>query len=298
MPDATMAEQVSKKPGFIAALDQSGGSTPKALAQYGIEPDAYSNDADMFRLMHEMRVRIITSPAFQSHEVLAAILFEKTMDGTVGDVPVPTYLWKNCGIVPFLKIDKGLEEEKDGAQLMKPIPGLDALLERAAKLGVYGTKERSVIRLANPEAIKVIVQQQFDIAAQVASHGLVPIMEPEVLVKSPEKADAEAILAKELALGLDALPGDYPVMLKVTIPEKADLYAEIMKHPRMQRVVALSGGYPLDEACQKLKANHGMIASFSRALMDDLRVSQSDQEFNAILSKVVDRIYDASVNKT
>ncbi|GAD10360.1 fructose-bisphosphate aldolase class i [Gluconobacter frateurii NBRC 103465] len=298
MPDATMAEQVSKKPGFIAALDQSGGSTPKALAQYGIESDAYSNDADMFRLMHEMRVRIITSPAFQSHEVLAAILFEKTMDGTVGDVPVPTYLWKNCGIVPFLKIDKGLEEEKDGAQLMKPIPGLDALLERAAKLGVYGTKERSVIRLANPEAIKVIVQQQFDIAAQVASHGLVPIMEPEVLVKSPEKADAEAILAKELALGLDALSGDYPVMLKVTIPEKADLYAEIMKHPRMQRVVALSGGYPLDEACQKLKANHGMIASFSRALVDDLRVSQSDQEFNAILSKVVDRIYDASVNKT
>lgn len=298
MPDATMAEQVSKKPGFIAALDQSGGSTPKALAQYGIESDAYSNDADMFRLMHEMRVRIITSPAFQSHEVLAAILFEKTMDGTVGDVPVPTYLWKNCGIVPFLKIDKGLEEEKDGAQLMKPIPGLDALLERAAKLGVYGTKERSVIRLANPEAIKVIVQQQFDIAAQVASHGLVPIMEPEVLVKSPEKADAEAILAKELALGLDALPGDYPIMLKVTIPEKADLYAEIMKHPRMQRVVALSGGYPLDEACQKLKANHGMIASFSRALVDDLRVSQSDQEFNAILSKVVDRIYDASVNKT
>ncbi|MFT9447278.1 fructose bisphosphate aldolase [Gluconobacter japonicus] len=298
MPDATMAEQVSKKPGFIAALDQSGGSTPKALAQYGIESDAYSNDADMFRLMHEMRVRIITSPAFQSHEVLAAILFEKTMDGTVGDVPVPTYLWKNCGIVPFLKIDKGLEEEKDGAQLMKPIPGLDALLERAAKLGVYGTKERSVIRLANPEAIKVIVQQQFDIAAQVASHGLVPIMEPEVLVKSPEKADAEAILAKELALGLDALPGDYPIMLKVTIPENPDLYADLMKHPRMQRVVALSGGYPLDQACQKLKANHGMIASFSRALVDDLRVSQSDQEFNAILSKVVDRIYDASVNKT
>lgn len=298
MPDATMAEQVSKKPGFIAALDQSGGSTPKALAQYGIESDAYSNDADMFRLMHEMRVRIITSPAFQSHEVLAAILFEKTMDGTVGDVPVPTYLWKNCGIVPFLKIDKGLEEEKDGAQLMKPIPGLDTLLERAAKLGVYGTKERSVIRLANPEAIKAIVQQQFDIAAQVASHGLVPIMEPEVLVKSLEKADAEAILAKELALGLDALPGDYPIMLKVTIPENPDLYADLMKHPRMQRVVALSGGYPLDQACQKLKANHGMIASFSRALVDDLRVSQSDQEFNAILSKVVDRIYDASVNKT
>ncbi|ANQ40441.1 fructose bisphosphate aldolase [Gluconobacter oxydans] len=297
MPDATMAEQVSKKPGFIAALDQSGGSTPKALAQYGIGPDAYSNDADMFRLMHEMRVRIITSPAFQSHEVLAAILFEKTMDGTVENVPVPTYLWENCGIVPFLKIDKGLEEEKDGVQLMKPIPGLDTLLERAAKLGVYGTKERSVIRLANPGAIKTIVQQQYDIAAQVASHGLVPIMEPEVLVKSPEKAEAEAILAKELALGLDALPGDYPIMLKVTIPEKVDLYADLMKHPRMQRVVALSGGYPLGEACQKLKANHGMIASFSRALVDDLRVSQSDQEFNTILSKVVDRIYDASVNK-
>ncbi|MFT8365059.1 MAG: fructose bisphosphate aldolase [Gluconobacter cerinus] len=297
MPDAKMAEQVSKTPGFIAALDQSGGSTPKALAHYGIGPDAYSNDADMFRLMHEMRVRIISSPAFQSHGVLAAILFEKTMDGTVDGTPVPSYLWKTCGIVPFLKIDKGLEDEKDGVQLMKPIPGLDELLERAAKLGIYGTKERSVIRLANPAAIKSIVQQQFDIAAQVASHGLVPILEPEVLVKSPEKAEAEALLEDAVLSGLEALPGDYPVMLKVTLPEKPDLYARVMKHPRMQRVVALSGGYPLDEACQKLKANHGMIASFSRALVDDLRVSQSDQAFNETLSKVVDKIYDASVHK-
>ncbi|EHH67971.1 fructose bisphosphate aldolase [Gluconobacter morbifer] len=298
MPDATMVRQIAGKPGFIAALDQSGGSTPKALAQYGIGSDAYSNDEEMFRLMHEMRVRIITSPAFRTHKVIGAILFERTMDGDVNGTPVPTYLWKESDIVPFLKIDKGLEAEKDGVQLMKPIPGLDALLARAVKLGVYGTKERSVIRLANPDAIRAIVQQQYELAAQVASHDLVPILEPEVLVKSPEKAKAEDLLLQELTRGIEALPGDYPVMLKVTIPEKADLYASLAEHPRIQRIVALSGGYPLDTACERLKANHGMIASFSRALVDDLRVSQSDEEFNAILGQTVGKIYDASVNKT
>ncbi|QDH17739.1 fructose bisphosphate aldolase [Swingsia samuiensis] len=297
MSNAMMADHIVRAPGFIAALDQSGGSTPKALEQYGIKPDAYSNDEEMFRLMHEMRVRIISSPVFKEHKILGAILFEKTMDGTVGSTPVPTYLWEKCQIVPFLKIDKGLEEEKNGVQLMKPIPGLDALLNRAAKLGVYGTKERSVIRLANPEAIKEVVKQQYEIAAQVASHGLVPILEPEVLVKSPEKAKAEQILHDELKKGLDALAGDYPIMLKITLPEKQDLYADLIKHPRMQRVVALSGGYPLDQACEKLRENKGVIASFSRALLDKLRVDQTDADFNQALSTVVDQIYDASVHK-
>ncbi|AOX16529.1 fructose bisphosphate aldolase [Kozakia baliensis] len=298
MPNTTMAEQISQKPGFIAALDQSGGSTPKALAQYGISEDSYSSEDEMFKLMHEMRVRIMTAPAFKNHKIIAAILFEKTMDGLVENKPTPTYLWEGCGIVPFLKIDKGLEAEKDGVQLMKPIPGLDILLERAKKLGIYGTKERSVIRLANQPSIAAIAQQQYEIAAQVAAHDLVPILEPEVLVKSPEKAKAEVILRDELTKGLEALPGNYPIMLKLTIPEEANLYADLAKHPRVQRVVALSGGYSLDEACKRLKANHTMIASFSRALMDDLRISQSDQEFDAILAKAVDKIYDASVNKS
>ncbi|GBQ62490.1 fructose-1,6-bisphosphate aldolase [Ameyamaea chiangmaiensis NBRC 103196] len=292
-----MKAQMSDKAGFIAALDQSGGSTPKALAHYGIPETAYSTDEQMFGLMHDMRVRIVTAPSFTGDKVIAAILFERTMDGHVGDTPVPTYLWRERGVVPLLKIDKGLEAEQDGVTLMKPMPGLDDLLARAVKLGVYGTKERSTIATANPAGIKAIVDQQFAIARQVAAHGLVPIMEPEVLIKNPQKAEAEAILAEEVLKSLDALPGNYPVMLKVTIPEQADLYAPIMKHPRMQRVVALSGGYPLDVACQKLKANHGMIASFSRALVGDLRVSMSDAEFDATLSKAVEEIYDASVNK-
>jgi fructose-bisphosphate aldolase class I len=297
MPDATQAKQIAEKPGFIAALDQSGGSTPKALAQYGIGKDAYSGDDEMFRLVQEFRARIITSPAFRKGEVIGAILFEKTMDAKIGDKPVPAYLWEDAKVAPFLKIDKGLEEEADGVQRLKPIPGLAALLERAVKLGIYGTKERSVIRLADPVGIRDIVAQQYALAGQVAAHGLVPIVEPEVLVKSPEKAEAEAILLRELTEQLEELDGDYPIILKLTLPETPDLYLPLVKHPRVQRVVALSGGYPLAEANHKLKQNHGVIASFSRALLDDLRASQSDAEFNTVLEKVVDSIYDASVNK-
>lgn len=290
-----MMAQMKDKPGFIAALDQSGGSTPKALAQYGIAEGSYKGDEQMFALMHEMRVRIMKAPGFTGKKVIGAILFEKTMDGEAGGKPVPTYLWQDRNVVPFLKIDKGLEAEKDGVQLMKPMPGLDALLERAAKLGVYGTKERAVINLANKDAIAAIVKQQFEIAAQVAKHGLVPIMEPEVLIKSPEKAAAEKILRDEVAKGLDAI--NYKVMLKVTIPEETDLYAPLMKHPNMVRVVALSGGYPLAEACKRLAKNHGMIASFSRALVDDLKVQMSDAEFNSKLDAAIDQINAASVNK-
>ena len=295
MANDQMMAQMKDKPGFIAALDQSGGSTPKALAQYGIAEGSYKGDEQMFALMHEMRVRIMKAPGFTGKKVIGAILFEKTMDGEAGGKPVPTYLWQDRNVVPFLKIDKGLEAEKDGVQLMKPMPGLDALLERAAKLGVYGTKERAVINLANKDAIAAIVKQQFEIAAQVAKHGLVPIMEPEVLIKSPEKAAAEKILRDEVAKGLDAI--NYKVMLKVTIPEETDLYAPLMKHPNMVRVVALSGGYPLAEACKRLAKNHGMIASFSRALVDDLKVQMSDAEFNSKLDAAIDQINAASVNK-
>ncbi|MFT8421261.1 MAG: fructose bisphosphate aldolase [Gluconacetobacter sp.] len=294
----SMKSQLSAKPGFIAALDQSGGSTPGALGHYGIPENAYNGDDEMFRLMHEMRVRIITAPSFTGDKVIAAILFERTMDGLVGDKQVPAYLWEDRGVVPFLKVDKGLEEEVDGVRLMKPIPGLDPLLARAVKLGIYGTKERSVINLANQEGIAAIVTQQFDLARQIAAHGLVPILEPEVLIKSPQKAAAEAILRDELARGLDALPGDYQVMLKLTIPETPDLYVDLVRHPRVQRVVALSGGYTLDDACTRLSANHGMIASFSRALVGDLKVSMTDAEFDATLAKAIDKIYQASTTKS
>ncbi|MBB2203440.1 fructose bisphosphate aldolase [Gluconacetobacter takamatsuzukensis] len=294
----SMKSQLSAKPGFIAALDQSGGSTPGALSHYGIPESAYHGDDEMFRLMHEMRVRIITAPSFTGEKIIAAILFERTMDGLVGDKPVPAYLWEDRGVVPFLKVDKGLEEEVDGVRLMKPIPGLDPLLARAVKLGIYGTKERSVIGLANPEGIAAVAAQQFDLARQIAAHGLVPILEPEVLIKSPQKAAAEAILRDELARGLDALPGDYQVMLKLTIPETPDLYLDLVRHPRVQRVVALSGGYTLDDACTRLAANHGMIASFSRALLGELKVSMTDAEFDATLAKAVEKIYRASTIKS
>ncbi|MFT8719229.1 fructose bisphosphate aldolase [Acetobacter sp.] len=292
-----MKSQISDKAGFIAALDQSGGSTPGALKAYGIPETAYSSDEEMFRLIHEMRVRIMTAPSFSGDKVIGAILFERTMDGEAKGKPVPTYLWEERGVVPFLKIDKGLEDEVNGVRMMKPMPELDKLLARAAKLGIYGTKERSVINLPNAEAIAAIVKQQFEIGHQVASHGLVPILEPEVLVKSPDKKGAEAILRDEVLKALDAMPGDYKIMLKVTIPEVADLYADIIKHPRMERLVALSGGYSLDESCARLKQNHGMIASFSRALLGGLHADASDAEFDATLSKTIDKIYDASVNK-
>ncbi|MBV8602361.1 MAG: fructose bisphosphate aldolase [Candidatus Eremiobacteraeota bacterium] len=291
-----MSEQMSSKPGFIAALDQSGGSTPGALRLYGIPDSAYSGDDAMFKLMHEFRVRMVTSPAFTGDKVIAAILFEKTMDGQVGGKPTPSYLWENRRVVPFVKIDKGLEAEKDGVSLMKPISGLDALLERAAKLGVYGTKERSTITLASKSGIAAIVDQQFDLAAQVSKHGLMPIIEPEVSIKSPDKAGAEAILLQELTRRLDAL-SDGQVMLKLTIPDKPNLYKPLIEHKRVQRVVALSGGYTRADACKKLAENDGMIASFSRALVQDLRVSMSDDEFNRALAEAIDEIYQASTVK-
>jgi fructose-bisphosphate aldolase class I len=294
---SAMKTQMSEKPGFIAALDQSGGSTPGALRAYGIPETAYSGDAEMYKLMHEMRVRIISSPAFTGAKVIAAILFERTMDGEAHGKPVPTYLWDDRGVVPFLKVDKGLEAEQNGVQLMKPIGGLDELLARAVKLDIYGTKMRSTINLADKDGIAAIAAQQFEVAAQIAAHGLMPILEPEVLIKSPQKADAEAILLAELTKGADALPADRQVMLKVTIPEVTDLYAPLIKHPRVQRVVALSGGYPRDEACRRLAKNHGMIASFSRALVDGLTVSMTDAEFDAALTAAIDEIYTASTVK-
>jgi fructose-bisphosphate aldolase, class I len=297
MANNDMNVQMSQKPGFIAALDQSGGSTPGALRQYGIPDSAYSGDADMFRLIHQMRVRIMTAPAFTGDKVIAAILFEGTMDGEAQGRPVPSFLWQSRGIVPFLKVDKGLEAEKQGVRLMKPIPGLDALLARAVKLGVYGTKMRSTINLASKEGIAAIVAQQFEIAAQIAKSGLMPILEPEVLINSPDKAGAEAILLAELRKGLDGLRGGHQVMLKLTIPEVPDLYRPLIEHDRVARVVALSGGYTREVACQRLAANHGMIASFSRALIDDLRNSMSDADFNAALAKSIQEIYRASTVK-
>ncbi|GBQ51639.1 fructose bisphosphate aldolase (plasmid) [Komagataeibacter sucrofermentans] len=292
-----MSKNMSENGGFIAALDQSGGSTPGALRHYGIPDSAYSTDAQMFALMHEMRVRVITAPAFTGKKILAAILFEQTMNGLVNDTPVPTYLWKEKGVVPFLKVDKGLEPETGGVQMMKPIPTLEAMLDQAVSKGIYGTKARSVIRLAEREGVAAIVKQQFTLAEQIAARGLVPIMEPEVLIKSPDKAGAEALLHDELHRGLDTLPGDYQVMIKVSIPEKADLYLDLIRHPRVQRVVALSGGYPRDEACQRLAANHGMIASFSRALLEDLRYTMTDADFDAALAKSIDQIFKASTQK-
>ena len=297
MSDSQMMTQMRDKPGFIAALDQSGGSTPKALAAYGIPEDGYSGDAAMFQLVHDMRVRIITAPSFSGSKVLAAILFEKTMDGEADGQPVPAYLWKERGVVPFLKVDKGLEAEKDGVQLMKPIPGLGDLLDRAAGLNVFGTKMRSVVNLASRSGIAAIVEQQFAIGEQISAHGLVPILEPEVLLKSPERAAAEGILLAELSKGLDALPAHRNVMLKLTIPVKSDLYAPLMEHPRVVRVVALSGGYSRGEACAELAKNHGMIASFSRALVEGLRHQMSDAEFDASLGAAIDQIYQASTVK-
>ena len=291
-----MNSQMSTKQGFIAALDQSGGSTPGALRYYGIPDSAYSGETEMFKLMHEMRVRIMSSPAF-TDKVIGAILFEGTMDGQAKGKAVPAFLWEDRGVVPFLKVDKGLETEKDGVSLMKPIPGLDSLLERAAKLGVYGTKMRSTIHLPSKTGIAAIVAQQFASAAQIAEHGLMPILEPEVLIKSPDKLGAEAILREELARGLDELPFGRRVMLKLTIPDVPDYYSPLIEHSRVARVVALSGGYSRKDACHRLAANHGMIASFSRALVEGLRYSMSDTEFDASLSKSIDEIYQASVAK-
>jgi len=297
MIDPRMTTQISAKLGFLAALDQSGGSTPGALRTYGIPDSAYRGDEEMFRLIHEMRVRIITSPAFSGDKIIGAILFEKTMDGQAAGKPVPAYLWEDKGVVPFLKIDKGLEPEADGVSLMKPIPELDALLERAVKLAIFGTKERSTIHLASKTGIASIALQQFEVAKQVLRHGLIPILEPEVLITSPNKAEAEALLRDALLKGLDGLSGDQKVMIKLTIPEVPDLYKPLTEHPRVVRIVALSGGYDLADACRRLSQNHGMIASFSRALIDNLKFEMSEAEFDATLAKAVDAIYEASTVK-
>ena len=297
MANDKMAAQMSGKAGFIAALDQSGGSTPGALRLYGVQDSEYSGEVEMFKLVHEMRVRIITSPAFSGEKVIAAILFERTMDGLAKGKPVPTFLWEERGVVPFLKVDKGLEAEKDGVRLMKPMPDLDPLLARAVKLGVYGTKMRSVINLASKTGIAAVATQQFEIGEQIAKHGLIPILETEISIKSPDKAGAEAILLAELTKGLDALPVGRKVMFKLTLPEAPDFYAPLIKDKRVARVVALSGGYSRAEACKRLAADHGMIASFSRALAQDLRRSMSDAEFNAALASAIDEIYRASVVK-
>ncbi|MCB8880525.1 fructose bisphosphate aldolase [Acidisoma cellulosilytica] len=297
MADEKMLTQMTQKGGFIAALDQSGGSTPGALRAYGIPESAYSGDAEMFQLMHEMRVRIMTAPAFTGDKVIGAILFEKTMDGEAEGKPVPSFMWEDRGVVPFLKMDKGLEAEADGVSLMKPIPGLDPLLERAVKLGVFGTKMRSTVNLASPTGIAAIVAQQFEIAAQISAHGLMPIIEPEVSIKSPQKAEAEALLQDEILKALDALPSGKQVMLKLTIPTVADFYKPLVDHAKVVRVVALSGGYSRTDACEHLAANHGMIASFSRALTEGLTKQMDDATFNAAIGDAIAEIYTASTVK-
>ncbi|HZG46633.1 MAG TPA: fructose bisphosphate aldolase [Allosphingosinicella sp.] len=296
MNDQDMTAQIESGQGFIAALDQSGGSTPKALKGYGIEESAYSGDEEMFGLIHQMRSRIITSPAFTGDKVIGAILFEKTMDGQVDGKPTPTAL-RDKGVVPFIKIDKGLENEANGVQLMKPMPDLDALLSRAKGLGVFGTKERSVINLANREGIAAVVRQQFEVAQQVLAAGLVPIIEPEVNIKSPERAEADQILLEELTKALDSLPGNDRVMLKLSIPAQSGLFDPLVSHPRVLRVVALSGGFSRPEACAQLAKNPGMIASFSRALLEDLRHQMSDDEFDRSLGEAIDDIHRASTVK-
>ncbi len=289
------AEQMRSGKGFIAALDQSGGSTPKALKLYGIGADAWKTDEEMYGLIHQMRSRIATAPAFTGKRVIGAILFEKTMDSEIGGKPAAAYLWEERGVVPFLKIDKGLEDEADGVRLLKPIPGLDALLKRAVAAGIFGTKERSVIDAASPSGIAANVAQQFELAKQVLSHGLVPIIEPEVTISIADKAEAEDILLAELKKNLDALPEGQEVMLKLTLPTKANLYKPLVDHPRVMRVVALSGGYSRDEANALLAKNTGVIASFSRALTEGLSAQQSDAQFNATLDATIQSIYDASV---
>ncbi len=296
MNDSEMWAKIAEGQGFIAALDQSGGSTPKALKGYGIEEGAWSSDEEMFGLIHQMRSRIISSPAFGSGKVIGAILFERTMDGDIEGRPVPEVL-KERGVVPFIKIDKGLEAEEKGVQLMKPMPELNTLLHRARGLGVFGTKERSVINLANREGIAAVVRQQFEVGRQVLAAGLVPILEPEVSIKSPERAEADRILLDELLKGLDALPGDAKVMLKLSIPATPGLFDPLVDHPRVLRVVALSGGYSRPEACRELARNRGMIASFSRALLEDLRHRMSDEEFDRALGQAIDDIHRASTEK-
>lgn len=289
-------QKVGAAPGFIAALDQSGGSTPKALRLYGIGEDAYSNEAEMFDLVHEMRSRIMTSPAFTGERILGAILFEMTMDRAVNGMPTADYLWQEKQVVPFLKVDKGLAEEADGVQLMKPIPGLNELLDRADAANIFGTKMRSVIKQASAGGIAAIVAQQFDVARQIIAKGLVPIVEPEVDIHCPRKAEAEQLLLERLVSELDTLDEDQTVMLKLTLPEHDGFYTPCVEHPRVLRVVALSGGYSREEANERLSRNPRVIASFSRALSEGLSAQQSDTEFNAMLDASIASIFEASIS--
>lgn len=289
-----MAAQAANKDGFIAALDQSGGSTPKALKLYGIDESGWSSEAEMFDLVHAMRARIIKSPAFTGDKVMGAILFEQTMDRDIDGTPTAQYLWEKRRVVPFLKVDKGLAEAKDGVKLMKPMPDLDALLKRAVAKGVFGTKMRSVIDAANPQGIAAVVDQQFEIGRQILAHGLVPIIEPEVTISIPDKAEAEDILLAEIRKHLDTVPAGKQIMLKLTLPTRANLYKPLIDDPRVMRVVALSGGYSREEANRKLAQNTGMIASFSRALTEGLSAQQSDAEFDAALADAIDSIFEAS----
>ena len=296
MPNQEMLAKVKNANGFIAALDQSGGSTPGALKGYGYKGDEWSSDEEMYDLVHKMRVRIMSSSVFNGKKVLGAILFERTMDGEAHGQPVPAYLWSK-GVVPFLKIDKGLADEANGVQLMKPMPELDDLLARGVQKGIFGTKERSVIHLANPAGIAEAVAQQFEVAKQVLSHGLMPIIEPEVSIKSAERGAADELLRDEILRHLDLLPEGSEVMLKLSIPEKPGTFNVLIDHPRVLRVVALSGGFSRGDACRELARNPGMIASFSRALLEDLRQDTSEEEFDRSLSEAIDEIYEASTEK-
>jgi fructose-bisphosphate aldolase class I len=287
-------QKMNSHPGFIAALDQSGGSTPGALRLYGIEEDAWSNEDEMFAIVHQMRTRIITSPSFTGERILAAILFENTMDRQVEGQPTADYLWKVKRVVPFLKVDKGLAAEKDGVQLMKPMPDLAAVLDKARAKRIFGTKMRSVIKQANSDGIKAVANQQFEVAAQIIDAGLVPIIEPEVDIHCPQKAKAEELLKAVILEKLNKLPAGQLVMLKLTLPEQDDFYADFVRHPNVVRVVALSGGYTRDDANGRLRRNHGVVASFSRALVEGLSAQQSDAEFNAVLDKSIESIFQAS----
>ena len=294
-PNPQQLDRMRSSKGFIAALDQSGGSTPKALALYGVSEAEYSGEVQMFDAMHAMRSRMVKSRSFQGDRVLGAILFEGTMDRDIDGIGSAEFLWTKKQVIPFLKVDKGLADEHDGVQVMKPMPELDVLLQRAVKKGIFGTKMRSVIKLANKAGINAVVAQQFAVARQIISHGLVPIIEPEVDIKSPEKAAAEVLLREALLVELNQQPAAQPVMLKLTLPDTANFYAELVRHPSVLRVVALSGGYSRDEANRRLGENHGVIASFSRALSEGLLAQQSEAEFDALLGATIQEIYAASI---
>jgi fructose-bisphosphate aldolase class I len=296
MANDQMMAKIRDANGFIAALDQSGGSTPGALKAYGYKGDEWASDEEMFDLVHEMRVRIMTAPPFNGGKILGAILFERTMDGAASGRPVPEYLWQR-GVVPFLKVDKGLDEEHDGVRLMRDNPGLDALLERAVARGIFGTKMRSVIDRANQAGIAEVVRQQFEVAEQILAHGLVPIIEPEVSIRSPDRGESDLILLGQLTRALDALPEGRQVMLKLSIPAEPGVFAPLIRHPGVLRVVALSGGFTREEACRELAKNEGMLASFSRALLEGLRHDMSAEEFNRTLGASIDAIYEASTEK-